>query len=60
MRNTLYYYKETDGSVSVCVVLLSGMLQKNLPVKIVSTDITAFGILLILIKLYGSVDFTKS
>ena len=42
MRSSLLYFKETDVSMPICVVLLSGQLDKNLPVGIVSTDVTAF------------------
>eukprot|EP00731_Ephydatia_muelleri_P007059 Em0003g1307a len=42
MRSSLLYFKETDVSMPICVVLLSGLLDKNLPVGIVSTDVTAF------------------
>lgn len=48
MRSSLLYFKETDVSMPICVVLLSGLLDKNLPVGIVSTDVTAFGMIIII------------
>ena len=43
MRNSQYYCKETDEAITVCVVLLSGLLGKELDVAVSTADVTAFG-----------------
>ena len=43
MRNVQYYCKETDSTVTVCVVLLSGQLGKNIDVNIITAGGTAIG-----------------